>query len=111
MRAGLLLLLGVTSWAGKDFGMWKLNPAHSTPDGNRKGATLRIEPHIRGEVFTWDTIAVDGRASTTSTILYLDGKARDFQDSNCTGTQLSRRIDSGTVEIVRECAGGQIRIL
>jgi hypothetical protein len=49
---------------------------------------------------------------TSSTILYLDGKARDFQDSACSGTQSSRRLDTRTVEILRECAGGgQIRLV
>jgi len=52
------------------------------------------------------------RASTFSAILYLDGRAREFQDSNCSGTQLSRRVDSRTVEILRECASGvQIRLV
>ena len=105
MRAALLLmLLGATSWAGEAFGVWKLNPARSTLAGNQKSVTLRIEPHTRGEVFTLDTVAADGRASTFSTILYFDGKARDFQDSTCSGTQSSRRVDSRTVEILRECA-------
>jgi len=112
MRVALLLmLLSATPWAGEALGVWKLNPARSTLDGNQKGVTLRIEPHIRGEVFTLDTLAVDGRTSTFSTILYFDGKPRDFQDSTCTGTQLSRRSESGTVEIVRECVGGQVRII
>ena len=113
MRAALLLtLLGATSWAGEAFGVWKLNPARSTPAGNQKSVTLRIEPHTRGEVFTLDTVAADGRASTFSTILYFDGKARDFQDSTCSGTQSSRRVDSRTVEILRECASGaQIRLI
>lgn len=62
-------------------------------------------------MITLDTVAADGRASTFSTILYLDGRAREFQDSTCTGTQLSRRLDSGTVEIVRECVGGQVRLI
>ncbi len=89
-----------------------LNPARSTCAGNEKSVTLRIEPHTRGEVFTLDTLATDGRASTFSTILYLDGKAREFQDSSCSGTQLSRRLDSRTVEILRECASGsQIRMV
>ena len=86
--------------------MWKLNPARSTLAGNQKSVTARIEPHTRGEVFTLDTIAADGRASTFSTILYFDGKARDFQDSVCSGTQSSRRMDGQTVEILRECANG-----
>ena len=108
----LLLLLGAASWAGEPFGVWKLNPTRSTPAGNQKSVTARIEPHIRGEVFTLDTVAADGRASTFSTILYFDGKARDFQDSVCSGTQSSRRVDGQTVEILRECArGGKIRLI
>jgi hypothetical protein len=113
MRAALLLtLLGATSWAGEVFGVWKLNSARSTLAGNQKSVILRIEPHTRGEVFTLDTVAVDGRTSTLSTILYLDGKARDYRDSACSGTQLSRRVDGGTVEILRECASGDhIRLI
>lgn len=108
----MLILLASTSWAGEAFGVWTLNPARSTQAGNEKSLTLRIEPHTRGEVFTLDTLATDGRASTFSTILYLDGKAREFQDSNCSGKQLSRRMDSRTVEILRECASGaQIRLV
>ena len=89
------MLLGAASWAGEAFGVWKLNPARSTLAGNQKSVTLRIEPHTRGEVFTLDTVAADGRASTFSTILYFDGKARDFQDSACSGTQSSRRWTAG----------------
>jgi hypothetical protein len=69
--------------------------------------TLRIEQHTRGEVFTMDTVTTDDRASTSSTILYLDGRARDFQDSTCSGTQSSRRLDARTVEILRTCASGE----
>src|SRR4051794_9616769 len=112
MRAVLLLtLLGATSWGGELFGVWKLNPVRSTLAGNQKSVTLRIEPHTRGEVFTLDTIAVDGRASTVSTILYFDGKARDFQDATCSGTQLSRRMGRLTVEILRECANGHTLLI
>ena len=107
MRVALLLMLpGATSWAAEAFGVWKLNPARSTPAGKQKSVTLRIEPHTRGEVFTLDTVAADGQATTFSTILYFDGKARNFQDSACSGTQSSRRVDGGAVEIVRECANG-----
>ena len=108
MRLGrLLMLLGAaTSWAGEAFGVWKLNLARSTPAGNEKSVTLRIEPHAKGEVFTLDMVAADGRASTSSTILYFDGKPREFHDHTCSGTQSSRRLDSRTVEILRECAGG-----
>ena len=107
MRAAVLILVGATSWASDAFGVWKLNSALSTGAGNEKSVTMRIEPHNRGEVLTLDTVAADGRASTFSTILYLDGKPRDFQDSGCSGTQSSRRVDSRTVEILRECAGGR----
>src|SRR5207247_1185167 len=112
MRVALLLMfLGATSSAREAFGVWKLNPARSTLAGNQKSVTLRIERHTRGEVFTLDTVATDGRASTSSTILYLDGKPREFQDATCSGTQSSRRVDGQTVEIVRECANGGHRQL
>ena len=112
MRAALLLiLLSATSLAGEAFGVWKLNPGRSTRIENQKTVTVRIEPHTRGEVFTLDTLATDGRASTFSTILYFDGKAHNFQDSTCSGTQSSRRVDSRTVEIVRECGAGQVRLV
>ncbi|MCU1236452.1 MAG: hypothetical protein JWP63_4419 [Candidatus Solibacter sp.] len=112
MRAALLLmLLSATYRAGEAFGVWKLNTARSTRVENQKTVTVRIQPHTRGEVFTLDTLAEDGRASTYSTILYFDGKARKFQDSTCSGTQSSRRVDRRTVEIVRECGGGQVRLI
>ena len=107
MRAAVIILVGATSWASDAFGVWKLNSALSTGAGNEKSLTLRIEPHNRGEVLTLDILAADGRASTSSTILYLDGKPRDFQDSGCSGTQSSRRVDSRTVEILRDCARGR----
>jgi hypothetical protein len=102
----LATLLATTFWAGSAFGVWKLIPARSTPDPNQKALTLRIEPHLRGEVFTVETQAWDGRSSTLSTILYLDGKPREYQDSACSGTQSSRRLDGGAVEILRACEGG-----
>ena len=112
MRAALLfLLLSATSWAAESFGAWKLNRARSTPAPGQKSVTVRIEAHTRGEVFTVDTVADDGRASTFSMILYFDGKARDFQDSTCSGTQSSRRVDGRTVEILRECAGGHRQLI
>jgi len=107
MRAAfLLVLISVNSWAGEAFGVWKLIPARSTAGEDQKSVTIRIEPHAHGEVFTLDTIAADGRASTSSTILYFDGKAHDFRDSACSGKQSSKRIDSWTVEILRNCTNG-----
>jgi hypothetical protein len=68
--------------------------------------TIRIEPHTRGEVCTLDRIEADGRAISSSTILYLDGREREFRDGECSGTQSSRRIDSRTIEILRKCGAG-----
>jgi len=93
-------------WAEGPFGVWKMNPARSTPtaDPRLKSLTVRFEEHAKGEVFTLERIDGDGRTSTASTILYLDGKPRDFEDLACSGTQSSRRVDAQTVEILRTCA-------
>ena len=114
MRAILLtLLLSVPSWAEGAFGTWKVNPARSmfSEDSHPKSLTVRFESHARGEVFTLDRIDQDGRATSSSTILYLDGTSRDFQDFGCSGTQSSRRVDSQTVQILRKCANGRQRQL
>lgn len=107
----LLLLIGTggcaePSRAGDAFGVWKVNPSRST-DPYPNGLTVRFEPHARGEVFTLDRIDGDGRTTTSSTILYLDGEPRAFQDFGCSGTQSSRRVDSRTLEILRKCASGE----
>jgi hypothetical protein len=110
----LIILIGAICWAGPAFGTWKMNAARSTfaGDAQPRSFILRIEPHAKGEVFTVDRIEADGRATTASTILYLDGKPRDFQDSGCSGSQSSRRVDSQTVEILHTCtSGGSIRFL
>jgi hypothetical protein len=70
-----------------------------------KSLSVRIEPHAKGEVFTLDRVESDGRATSSSSILYFDGAPRDLQDFDCTGAQSSRRLDSQTVEIRRKCAG------
>ncbi len=107
MRAFLVLILIVAAcWAEAAFGTWKMNPARST-DPYPTSLTLRFEPHAKGEVFTWDRVGGDGRAATSSTILYFDGKPHDFQDFGCSGTQSSRRVDNRTVEILRTCASGE----
>ena len=91
-----------------------MNLARSTlvRDSRPKSITIRIESHTKGEVFTLDRIEADGRRTTSSSLLYLDGKPRDFEDAGCTGTQLSRRLDGETVEILRTCTnGGWIRLV
>jgi hypothetical protein len=60
-------------------------------------------PHAKGEVVTLDRTEVNGQTTTSSMVLYFDGVARDFQQAECSGTQSSRRIDSETVEILRNC--------
>ena len=106
--AALILLLTPSNWAGTAFGTWIVNPARSTSarSPRAKSITIRFEPRAKGEVFTMDRIEADGRSMTSSTLLYLDGKARDFLDAGCSGTQSSRRMDGQTVEILRWCANG-----
>jgi hypothetical protein len=86
--------------------VWKAAPIRST-NSHAQGLVFRFERHPKGEVFTLDQMERDGRATTSSTMLYLDGKERVFQGFGCSGTQLSRRLDSQTVEILRTCSSGQ----
>ena len=101
-------LLAATTCFGQPFGTWKMNPARSIFSGGvqPKSFTVRIEPHPKGEVFTVDRTEPDGRTTSVSTILYFDGAAREFQDFECSGTQLSRRIGGHAVEILRQCGAG-----
>ena len=108
----MLILLAATCWAGEAFGMWKLNPARSTLAGNEKSCDAPDRTaHARRGASLWTRsrrwAGVDFQHD-----LYFDGKARDFHDSACSGTQSSRRLDSQTVEILRECgSGAQIRLV
>jgi hypothetical protein len=109
MRAILLtLLLSVPSWAEGPFGTWKISPGRSVFSGDfsPKSFSVRFESRAKREVFTLGRVDQDGRATSSSTILYLDGTSRDFQDFGCSGTQSSRRVDSQTVEVLRTCANG-----
>jgi hypothetical protein len=113
----LSVLLSATGFGqGPDAisGTWKMNSARSTFAGRApfKSLTARIERHPKGEVFTLDRVASDGRTTSYSTVLYLDNEPRRFEDFGCSGTQSSRRADEQTVEIVRMCAsGGWMRLL
>jgi hypothetical protein len=102
------MAIAAICWAESAFGTWKMDAARSTFAGDTqpRSFTLRIEPHAKGEVFTLDRIEADGRATSSSTILYFDGAPRDFQDFACSGTQSSWRVDSRTVEITRKCETG-----
>lgn len=106
--AALLVLVGAASAAEPESGIWKMNPVRSNFSGDTqpRSFTVRVEPHSKGEVFTLDRVETDGRATSSSTILYFDGVARDFQQGECSGTQSSWRMDSQTVEIFRNCGAG-----
>ena len=58
-------------------------------------------------MFTLDRTETNGRSTSASVLLYLDGRARGFNEAGCSGTQSSRRLDSRTVEILHDCTGGQ----
>ena len=90
------------------FGTWKLNAARSTFAGDTqpKSLTVRIEPHAKGEVFTLDRTETNGRSTSSSVLLYFDGRVRAFNEAGCSGTQSSQRLDSRTVEIHHDCTGG-----
>jgi len=110
MRIARLLLLSVGCCAAESqFGTWELRAARSTfaGDAQPKILTVRIEPHAKGEVFTMDRAEANGKANSSSTLLYFDGVARNFQDAGCSGTQSSRRVDGLTIEILRQCSGGR----
>ena len=104
-RLSLATVLMMSGCFGQVFGSWKLNAGRSTFAGDirPKSLTVRIEPRARGEVVTADRTEVNGQTITSSMVLYLDGVARDFQQDECSGTQSSRRIDSQTIEILRNC--------
>ena len=104
----ILLLFAGAAWSETAFGTWRMNAARSTLGGNirPRSLTVRIEPHARGEAFTLDRVEADGRATSSSSILQMDGEPRQFQDFGCSGIQSSRRLDVGTVEILRMCASG-----
>jgi hypothetical protein len=109
MRAFLLsALLGASCFA-QTFGIWRVNAGRSTFAGDTqpRSFTVRFEPHAKGEVVTFERVEADGRTTSSSTILYLDEKPRSFQDLRCSGTQSSRRMDSRTVEILRQCGVGE----
>src|SRR5215831_20035661 len=101
----LVALLLAAGCFGQPFGNWKLNAARSTFAGDirPKSLTVRIEPRAMGEVVTLDRTETNGQTNACSMVLYFDGVARDSQQGECSGTQSSRRIDSRSVEILRNC--------
>jgi hypothetical protein len=115
MRMSLLLVAaGGACWGYDALGLWKISVSRSTFAAERppRNLTVRIERHANGEVLTVERTEQDGRSSSESTILYLDGKPRDYEDLDCKGTQSSQRVDNRTVEILRTCqAGGWIRLV
>jgi hypothetical protein len=108
------MLVLCPDWGADAVGVWKWSPGRSTfaVDRQPRNLILRIERHSSGEVLTVDRTEQDGRSFTDSTVLFLDGKPRDYQAPDCSGTQSSQRVDSRTVEILRTCeAGAWIRFM
>jgi hypothetical protein len=108
MKMVLLLMLIAgpePTWAEDALGVWQVNRDRSTGPHSDILA-VRFERHSKGEVFTLETMDSHGQSATSSTILYFDRKPRDIQDSECSGVQSSRRLDSSTIEIVRQCRDG-----
>ena len=106
MRTAVLLIAFDAAFCGASMlGTWKMDSTRSSFFGATppKSLTVRIEPHVRGQVFTLDRIEADGRSISSSSILYLDSTPRDLQDFGCSGTQSSRRLDDQTIEIRRVC--------
>ena len=110
MRTILILTVCSTAcWAGSILGTWRMDRARSRfagPD-QPQSLTVRIEPHAKGRVFTLDRLEADGRSTSFSSVLYLDGRSHDFQDFACSGTQSSRWQDERTIEIRRVCSNGE----
>jgi hypothetical protein len=104
----LLVLFAGTAWSEAAFGTWRMNAGRSALGGDirPKSLTVRIEPHASGEAFTLERVEADGRVTSYSTILYLDGEPRQFRDFACSGIQAARRVDGRTVEVLRMCASG-----
>ena len=98
--------LALHAGAADAFGVWRINFNRST-NAHNQAVVVRFEPHSKGEVFTLEMVDRDGRSTTTSTILYLDGKEREFAGFGCSGTQSSRQLDTQTVEILHACRSGE----
>ena len=104
----VLMLFAGSGGSEALFGTWEMNAAKSALGGDTRprSLTVRIEPHAWGKALTLDRIEADGRVTSYSTILYLDGEPRQFQDFACSGIQSSRRVDSRTEEVLRLCTSG-----
>jgi len=110
MRTILILTVCSTAcWAGSILGTWRMDRGRSRFAGadQPQSFTVRIEPHAKGHVFTVDRLDADGRNTSFSSVLYLDGTSHDFQDFGCSGSQSSRWRDEQTIEIRRMCSNGE----
>jgi hypothetical protein len=106
------MLLGAAGAPGQEAGgTWKMNPSRSKfgSEPYPRVFIVRFDAHPKGEVFTLDITPRSGPATTTSTILFLDGKERELP--SCSGTQSSRRLDQRTIEIVYACRDSWTRII
>jgi hypothetical protein len=74
------------NWAGDALGL-KVNPARSSVRYTNI-ETVGFQRHAKGEVFTLYRFDGKGRATTLSTILYFDSRARDLQGFGCSGNRI-----------------------
>ena len=109
MRRLLAMIAIVTSCRAESMlGTWQMLASASTFQGDTRprSLTVRIEPHVKGEVLTFERVEADGRTIVSSTILYFDGAARSIHDIGCSGTQSSSRLENQAVQILRKCDNG-----
>src|SRR5262245_35331273 len=73
---------------------WKLDPARPTFAGDTppKSLTVRIEPHAKSEVFTLGRTEANGRSTTSSVLLYFDGRGRTSVLDRRRNAQSSRSV-------------------
>jgi hypothetical protein len=79
MRTILILTVcSIACWAGSILGTWRMDRARSRFAGADQPQSLivSIEPHAKGRVFTLDRLEADGRSTSFSSVLYLDGTSR-----------------------------------
>ena len=72
-----LISVSCTVAIGPDhaLGVWRVPPARS-PGPYSNVLTIRFEPHNSGEVFTLNRTEANGRSTTSSVLLYFDGRGR-----------------------------------
>jgi len=90
------------------FGMWRLNPARSTPGSSPplfKRTTCTIEPWEDGVRVSYDMVGVRGGITHVEWIGKFDGQDYSVQGVDYVLTNAYRRIDERTYEVVQKVDG------